>query len=349
MGRLQDNINSLRNSLKDIRTSLNSKGAGIVEGDDLDTWDNKINSMPNVQTSVGSYGSSYIPTWLRVVDKYEVPTIDNNGNALNPYFLDYTTTTYNVYLASQMFGIAKEFTIPEYFSRQLLGNNVQFQNVDNANLEVLNHNGSVSIINPSGNTWHKPEFIYFGKIKRFRVLNLNKITTIEGLTFTINSNEAQEYPKITINCKKVTSITTNSTGSRNLLGDATSGYYREIDWNFPELLTITMGSSSYNSLFANSTGIINMPKLKSITGNANWYKHNTADKYYTMKCPVLETMSNTYFGSQGAGGIKLYIGPNLSSAVAAIGNAEIHIPDGDSTTKTTLDGLGISYTQDYTP
>lgn len=345
MGRLQDNINSLRNSLKEIRTALNSRGAGIVEGDNLDTWDNKINNMPDVHTGVGSATNNYYPLYLKVVDKFEMPTQDNEGHSLYPYIFDNQgATQYQNGLASQLLGIAKTVTIPSYFTRQCMRANWMPNEVIGATVEVFNHNGVVASHNYSGNSWQHPSFTSMGAIKNLRQLNINKLETIDGFYFGIQNDTSQDYGKITINCKKVKTMTSNS--GRSLGGDTTNGYCREIDWNFPELLSITLWYQ--NSLFANSTGVINMPKLESIVGNYNWNKSNTTGKFYTIKCPSLRTMSNTYFGTQGNGGIKLYIGPNLSSAVAAIGNAEIHIPAGDSTTKTTLDGLGVSYIQDYT-
>lgn len=344
MGRLQDNINSLRNSLKEIRTALNSRGAGIAEGDDLNTWDNKINNMPDVHTGVGSATNSYFPLYLKVVDKFEMPTKDNEGHSLYPYIFDNDNATqYQNGLAYQLLGIAKTVTIPTYFTRQCMRSGWVPEEVIGATVEVFNYNGVVASHNYSGNAYQYPNFNRMGAIKNFRQLNINELETIDGLYFSILNNTSQNYGKITVNCKKVKTMTNAS--NRSLGSDTADGNCREIDWNFPELLSITLGYQ--NNLFASSTGVINMPKLESIVGNYNWYKSNTTGKFYTMKCPSLRTMSNTNFGTQGNGGIKLYIGPNLSSAVAAIGNAEIHIPDGDSTTKTTLDGLGVTYIQDY--
>lgn len=54
----------------------------------------------------------------------------------------------------------------------------------------------------------------------------------------------------------------------------------------------------------------------------------------------------------GTGVLHLYLGPNLSSGqfseyITYSSRVDIHIPAGSSTTKTTLDAAGVSYTQDY--
>lgn len=103
--------------------------------------------------------------------------------------------------------------------------------------------------------------------------------------------------------------------------------------------------------FGRLVGLLILPALTTV--------HNSrrVNGNLTLRTPALESMDK-YFAfadaDSGANGVlKWYIGPNLSSVTCAsniTGNAakfEFHIPAGSSTTKTTLDGLGISYTQDY--
>lgn len=74
----------------------------------------------------------------------------------------------------------------------------------------------------------------------------------------------------------------------------------------------------------------------------------------TMYLPSIETQRwPQSFSTGGNGMLHLYLGPNLSRVEAApnwishAANIDVHIPAGDSTTKSTLDAAGIPYTQDY--
>lgn len=349
MSTINDNINSIRNSLKDIRTAVNSKGANIQEGDDLNTWDDKINAMPDVHVASGAYvyNNAYYPLSMRVVDKFTMPTEDDEGHAypteLSPYGMSSAWGT----LCPILLSIAKEVTIPSYYTPFLLNGSWLNNEFGRAMMvEKLIMEGDTNYMVHS-NAYYVPGIGYQGINKRFKEATWSNLTRLCGFYCYVNSDEAQNYPKLTLNFPKVT-LMQAAASSAGFYGDTTNGRYREIDFNFPELESIVLIANGMN-MFSGSIGTINMPKLKSITGNYTWFKSSTTNKSYTMLCPALETMTNTSFGSTGNGGIKLYIGPNLSNAVAAIGNAEIHIPAGDSTTKMTLDTLGVSYTQDYQP
>ena len=66
--------------------------------------------------------------------------------------------------------------------------------------------------------------------------------------------------------------------------------------------------------------------------------------------PVIESLAAS--GTNAVYGIHIYLGPNLSTISNATkfsssNYVTVHIPAGESTTKTTLDTAGVSYTQDY--
>lgn len=99
------------------------------------------------------------------------------------------------------------------------------------------------------------------------------------------------------------------------------------------------------------------PKLKDIAGltsNPNYTGYTN-----TIRVPKLTKLSRYFMKNAVSGGGKLvlYVGPNLTSIHSdplgriptqiANGILEIHIPAGDSPTKTYLDTNGITYIQDY--
>lgn len=73
-------------------------------------------------------------------------------------------------------------------------------------------------------------------------------------------------------------------------------------------------------------------------------------KLKTSTDPSYAAYAFTKYDGGDTGTVKVYIGADLEvQHYTGLGNAyvEVHIPAGDSTTKTTLDAQGVSYIQDY--
>lgn len=150
------------------------------------------------------------------------------------------------------------------------------------------------------------------------VLDIPNATSLTSRTLGVYWN-AEKVDTFIINAPKITAL------------GPTSNYDFGIDWcgdnTFPEVTSL---NCLKNPRYAGFVNTVKLPKLSEIT---------------------------TYFMySTGLGKLVLYVGPNLtdiSSTSRVINNItngylEIHIPAGDSTTKTYLDNNGINYIQDYT-
>lgn len=101
-------------------------------------------------------------------------------------------------------------------------------------------------------------------------------------------------------------------------------------------------------------GTLEFPKCTHI-GNISRPRSGNLSIYV----PLLERQSDTiFYVATGTGTVHLYIGPNLTTIANASnwanysssGALDIHIPNGETTTKTTLTAAGVTaFTQDYDP
>lgn len=344
MSALQDNINSIRNSLKDIRTKLNSKGAGIVEGDDLNTWDDKINDMPNVTGSGIGAGSPLSLRWVCAVDKMTLPIQDQDGNSFSTSLtIGQGSSPMNALLLS----IAEELTVPSHYNS--VSGFINSYSSEETPLKKLVVKGQT--------------LTYISSL-----LQLKNLTNIifEGDQAEITSYSMADrsgYPKRTLSMPNATKFYIQA-GSSN-------SYYYLMDINAPKVTKLTSGGQQIpNScyFFSDIAGTIKLDSLKDLTGgqsSSSWFVTvSGASNTQIWELPSLETYRGltAWKWENGRGTTKVYIGKNLSTFSpmdasnttqwVVDGHLEFHIPVGDSTTKTTLDTFasshtGFTYIQDY--
>lgn len=336
MSDLNNNINSIRNSLKDIRTAVNSKGANIQEGDDLNTWDEKIGAMPDVHVYGPDHSVNLFPSYIRLVDKLTVPIEDPDGNG------------YPVAIAPSqtLLASASEIVIPEHFTSCNFTNSAMYYNKYAMN-KVRYEGASVSnlrylLLNP-----------------QLEEIDLPNATTVGGLYYVGDASAAAvtPYRKVTINID-------NYTGSIFQGSGASYNVEREIEINAPKVETISSLGSSTGSAFYGTYGKINLPGLKTLICGSQLIYGTGTNKTQRWDLSSLtsfttSTSSNYPWYSPNGGHVDLYIGKDL--ATFTISNATtltnfktaitngivtIHIPSGDSTTKDTLDTAGIEYEPD---
>lgn len=334
MSTINDNINSIRNSLKDIRTVVNSKGAGIEEGDALNTWDEKIDNMPDVHVSgqnALNYSNLY---YIRVVDKLTIPSHDENEAG-------YATT---LSFRGEWQVLAKKIIIPRYYTSVSMTSYTQQDYYRGAEEVRIETEGPVYNINT---------MLANAALEK---IDIPESTSVSNADFAgINATyQYGGFKKLTINMPKVTTLGLTSSSS-------TPTVAREVEYNANSVTTLSINSLSYTKPFYGCYGILNFPKVTTITNSVSNPIYGTVDATHIQKwiLPALTSFTSSassYYPwySPNGGKVELWIGSDLatftmsnstvkSNFITAVtsGIIEFHIPSGDTTTKTTLNTFGI--------
>ena len=330
MSRILQNAESIKNSLADIQDAVNTKGAEIDEGDDLNTWAGKI--IANIQgqfpPKAVNNGSAYLSSVL-LRDVLEIPTVDSAGNPINGTLG--TSVPDSAWYV--LFGTSESLIIPAYFTEL---------NPTNIRKPV---NSPLKYIRVDSETVSKDcDWFSFENLTE---LNLNGAT---AMTFGyINAFSKAGLPKLTVNIPNATTV---SMGTYAGSGDPTA--IREIDINMNKMTELRVGlssSSTTNRDFAMVNGTIYLPKCQTITRGGSGgtglglkgYIGTTGAQIWRM--PALTQMlyiNYPWTGGNATSPTKVYIGKNFTGMTGSAsfktsvegGTIELHLPSGDSTSKT---------------
>lgn len=324
-------LQALGNSVTAIGEAAKNKGAYIdPETTPLSEWAGAIDDIPleaiewKSNTSTGQLTSAVVRSELTF------PTTDSQGNALSTTFAPSKDSIMKFGI-----GYCRKLIIPDYFIATSASNDSGWQEWTVVREIEIQSRGSVS--------WQ-----YMRWLPR-----LQKVRCLTEGTFSLEVctrfKEIESLDGATvIDIPNATSLATNIMGV-----DWSSGSVDTFIINAPKIKTL--GRTSHTDFGQRWCGDNTFPEVTTLNSLRNPIFANYVN---TLKLPKLTNISG-YFMSQsgGEGKIVLYIGPNLSSIHGdtitriinniANGYLEIHIPSGESTTKTYLDNNGISYIQDY--
>lgn len=198
---------------------------------------------------------------------------------------------------------------------------------------------------------------YIGCLGKLRILNMPDVTDTSGNTFPLFVRGGSETEPIILNIPKVKKITRCVLGQTANAG--TTGI--PVECHFDSLISLSSTAViTYEGFGESTTGTIYFPVLTTLNNHIN-----NVNYPLTLYMPSITSMgSGTTSGHlfrAVSNSLNLYIGPNLATMNHADANSvaekikagitagyiTVHIPAGESTTKTLLDSYGITYTQDY--
>lgn len=354
---LLDDINQkialIGECVDDIGEAANTKGAGIdLEYDRLTEWAGKIEAM---DVPVYEFKGLTADAALNLVvgDVFTFPVQMDTGVPPNRTInLVSNTATAGAYLPLFLFTRVR---IPSYFETTNIvvttppvGSGGTTTTVLSAALRYIDINSRfITNCHLNANGY-------------LREINLNEVTDNNGsivqVTWANNQTYKDELP-LAINAPKMT-----GTLAIGINSYASSGSMKPIFIDAP-YATIFRGATRANSTTVYTTldgpGQFCLPSVRTIGGI--WIPTD-ASHVLEMRFPRITRVntlshgnngSETFIGSGRAGTTNLYLGPDVNYfaiyGLSAPGDSRIHIhiPAGDSTTKTTLDTAGFTYVQDY--
>lgn len=274
------------------------------------------------------------------IDEFVVPTVDDNNDPVTTT-LSKPSSTASVW----PFFYSKKLIIPSYFTvitdiYGSLGSTINVNTVE----EIVVQGNPVS-----GLFWYDTRVCD----------NLHKATSNQEYLDNSSNPGNRAYicvrggtptKPVTIDFPNLIKASSNAGGTGvALLISPTSdpGSAVPCTVNCPNL-TILGNNSALNIDVSYCTGTYDFPSTYEVHGIKDVYYENT------FKFPAITTFWNNSSLMSPQAPLHLYFGPDLASIQGSNGvnslkatNVDIHIPAGDSATKTTLDNNSISYTQDY--
>lgn len=317
-------------AISEIGYSANAKGAGInLDTDPLDEWGVKIlNNIPEVniiQITVDSAGR--INGTDISGETATVPTTSKDGSPVSPVF-----NPTNIFALWPLIISAKKFVVPRYFTTISWNSGSSSDYAYDYNPVTEVEFNAEAMPNGGPDTFQNLLRVF----TNLRKLVVNETEYVQlRLTYGGSSGTADDPIEI-----KLTDAT--NLNACNVSSNLNSKYFVVT----ADKVTTLTGQSGNNSQFRyGAGGTLSLRSLEVMPHESFGY----GTKLVTY-LPALTTIEGD--NNFGAGSTTLYIGPNLStmSSTAAgkmANNATVHIPPGESTTKATLDSLGVPYIQDY--
>lgn len=313
-----------------IKISANAKGAGILDSDGITVWAARIDTLDTTPPYLDSDPAGNVLTFCPRT-KMVLPTTDRNGNPLS------TTLIIDKIIAAEFYCI-EDITIPAYFQDVKIICDAYVSNVEEPQTTKR-----LEILAPSvelGDDMFSP----------LEYLSIPNCTNLGGNWQSMRLGYYSE--KLQINVPKLLFWFASFKRSTNAAIDITGSDFSSLE----EWGARANGGYDDTSLGYRVCGTVHFPNLKKL----NWVQPPYASEISHFYLPALETLpyQNALGASRatGANGVNhLYIGRNLNTVAPANnlrarvndGSIVLHIPAGESTTKNTLDGLNISYNQDY--
>lgn len=316
-----ENERLIKSHLSDIREAAIEKGAVIPEGTDLELWAARINAIPvdliewqQKNNQISNMRARGVVTIPEAVDG--VPM----GTTLTFYTNDGITRTLQ--------SAARVIVIPEYYQSVNVEPNAFISGYpEYINIEEIQYNGTGSFV------WGRT--VNYGKLWRF---------VAENMTAEFIGIIGGRY------CDYIDIQVPKAIGCR--MHGGTPDNVLQAFWNVSSAVTLGVGGYQPDCGIQ-WYGNVSAPKCTTIDGLC---VPNKAGETTVYTLPELTTINQWTFWNyaNAAGSLEMYIGPNLDiihnqavNCLTAATNITIHIPAGDSNTKSTLDTYDIPYVQDY--
>ena len=334
--------NAIKESLQKIKAAANVKGANIIDTDALDVWDDRIAAIPAQYKPEFYANTSGVIQWCIPADVIEIPGEDETGQVLSTSLADFGGITPKM---------CKKIHIPQYFISanlsSLASTSTSSQNYGFCVLEEIDCESAT--VTFGNNT----KFGYKG-CNNVKKLNFKNATTLNCEFFDMDAVDVSAYPWYSLPTTLEINIPYVETWTPIQVGRV--GNPRALTLNAPRLKTFLKQDTSSQSMYNRGgimfcTGTVVLPSCENFGITNVCYAGTLAIRLPSIKSMPTHWCFNKADGTTGT--TKIYLGPNLATlngnaASNIIANvAEVHIPAGDSTTKTTLDNAGITYTQDY--
>lgn len=320
MATLQEQLQYAVDTKNLIKDAIKNKGVHISDTDPFRRYPEKINAIP-----------AYAPVWLldednfvsdvRLSENVTIPT------AVNGTPLDNGFRIPNDILADQILSTTKKITIPEYFISATIAN---FGNARSRFLEEIEYDGAR---------------LYGLDVRTFEYLDVLHKLTFPNLTGAVSFWAARGASNVQT---EFTLIAPKVTEAFFDLGTATRSIeLKDFDLQNCQIFGYTAPETDCLRFVKGSLSLPSCTTLRAISQST---------ENFTLYTPQLTTNTVEAFKYKGTDSVLTwYIGPSLSTLNSATisnitgdsGKFNIHIPEGESTTKATLDTAGISYTQDY--
>ena len=275
-----------------------------------------------------------------LLDVYKIPAVPNEGTYSQTF-----QVAADLNVTEALLNQGKELLVPDIFTKAELAlmsantmkNSNYYQNGVPGFLETITWDGE-GTADISG-VW-MPR-----KLTSVNVAHADRIDCSIAVDGSVSNTHAATYAskKVVINANAATYI--------RLLWPVTSLNTQHV---YPELINsgiVNLSTATYPRQFPfytnTSSGAAIMRFNGAKTVNFDRQTHARGGSFYF---PVIESLAAS--GTNAVYGIHIYLGPNLSTISNATkfsssNYVTVHIPAGESTTKTTLDTAGVSYTQDY--
>ena len=316
-----DNERAIKGHLADIRDAAVDKGAVIPEGTDLALWASRIEAIP-VDLIEWTQTNNQVSN-LRTRNVVTIP------EAVDGVPMGTTLTFYpNDGVVRSLQSAARVVVIPEYYQSVNVEPNAFISGYPlYINIEEMEYKGPGSFV------WGRTQ--NYGKLRRFVAENMTAEYTL------IIGGRYADY--IDIKVPKATGCRMHGGTPENVL---------QAFWDVSSAVTLGVGGYQPDCGI-NWYGNVSAPMCTTIDGLC---VPNKAGETTVYTLPELTTINQWTFWNyaNAAGSLEMYIGPNLDiihndvvNRLTAATNITLHIPAGDSTTKTTLDNAGVSYIQDY--
>lgn len=316
-----DNERAIKGHLADIRDAAVDKGAVIPEGTDLALWASRIEAIP-VDLIHWEQTNNQVSN-IRTRNVVTIP------EAVNGIPMGTTLTFYtNDGVVRSLQSAARVVIIPEYYQAVNVEPNAFISGYPlYINIEEIQYNGVGSFV------WGRT--MNYGKLWRF---------TAENMTAEYTGHIGGRFADyIEINVPKATGCRMHGGTAENVV---------QAFWNVAGATQLGVGGYQPDCGI-NWYGNVNAPLCATVDGLC---VPNKAGEKTVYTLPSLRTINQwTCWNHAGAAGsIEFYIGKELDTinntavgVLTSATNITIHIPAGDSTTKTTLDTYDIPYVQDY--
>lgn len=334
LDRVIDNEQTIATICGEIKTAANEKGAGIQDLQSFSEWPTQIRTIP-VPFIPLFYTYNNRVAGTRFLDTLTVPTeaIDTTG-AIVP-LPNTTLQFYDEADAIAVLSAARKLIIPAYFQNADLYSTLPNDSVWGryaCHLEEIDFlgTGNCSLYDTNrttGGGFH---------MKRFYAPEMTGNVNVAYNSLEPNS----EFEVIAPKSSRINYMRVNTTNATPV---TLTGVFSAVTY-------IQNTNPNNNVGFDNITCDLEFPSCTTL-GNIALSKFDV-----TLRLPQLTTMTKVFSTvTSGTGVTALYLGGNVSNIdmdtqdkiLANSSRIAIHIPAGDSTTKTTLDNAGITYTQDY--
>lgn len=272
-------------------------------------------------------------------EKYKVPAVPSSGNYSQTFEVS------DLSAANGIMNQGDEVIIPDIFTTADVG----IMPIASAKTSYLYTNGLPSNskkISWAGEGTADVSGVWIHKgVTEVNVSHADRIDNQLAISESVSNTHAAIYAskKIVVNAQAATYM--------NFYWPVTTLNTTHV---YPEVINegiVSLDSTTYPRQFPFYTNASSGSAIMRFNGakTVNFHRQTMA-RGGSFYFPVIESLSAT--GISAVYGIELYLGPNMSTLnnstkFAASNNVNIHIPAGNSTTKTTLDNAGLTYTQDY--